>query len=216
MKKLCKISDKNVVLCESSKKYLEENFGVSCIKVPNFVNDSITYENNKAINEKIKKAVFVGRISKIKGALELFELAKRFPDITFELIGKLDEDMSKSDIPDNVKIAGVMPHDELMKYLDTADLFLLPSHSEGFSLALTEAMARGIPVVATDVGANKEMLSEGCGIVTSVGDVDEMEKGILELSAIDKRQQMSKKSILKVQNNYVSSVVIKKILKLYE
>ena len=216
LKKLCEISDKNVVLCESSEQYLEENFGVSSIKMANFVNDSMTCENNKVLNEEIRKAVFVGRISKIKGALEVFELAKRFPEIEFELIGKLDEDVSKSVFPNNAKIVGVMPHDELIEYLGSADIFLLPSHSEGFSLALTEAMSRGVPAVATDVGANKEMLSDGCGIVTSVGDVDAMEKGIAEMSSLSERTRMSQNSVKKVQENYVSSVVIDKILKLYE
>ncbi len=45
------------------------------------------------------------------------------------------------------------------------DVFVLPSEIEGFSLALIEAMARGIPCIATDAGGNREALDEGAGIV---------------------------------------------------
>ncbi len=215
LKKLCQMSDENIVLCESSKKYLEENFGVLCTIIPNFVDDSIVLTDSKEINSELKTAVFVGRVSSSKGAKVLFELAKRFPNVTFELIGKLDDDMSKSIIPDNVKILGAMPHDEVINHLDGADVFVLPSRSEGFSLSLTEAMARGIPAVVTDVGANDDMLSDGCGIVTPVGDVDAMEKGLLELMSKEKRQEMSQKSVNKVRKNYVSSVVVNRILEIY-
>ena len=216
LKKLCGISDVNVVLCNRSKKYLEDNFGASCIIMPNFVNDELVLNTPKEIKGEIKTAVFVGRVCRAKGADKVLELAKRFPDITFKLIGKPDDDVVKSDSPVNVEIPGTMSHEDLIKHLDEADLFVLPSISEGFSLALTEAMARGIPIVATDVGANKDMLSGGCGIVTAVGDVDAMEKAICELDSIEKRRDMSLHSVEKIRENYVSSVVINRILEMYE
>jgi glycosyltransferase involved in cell wall biosynthesis len=45
------------------------------------------------------------------------------------------------------------------------DVFVLPSEIEGFSLALIEAMARGVPCIATDAGGNREALDAGAGIV---------------------------------------------------
>lgn len=52
-----------------------------------------------------------------------------------------------------------------------ADIFILPSRIEGFSLALLEAMSRGLPCIATDAGGNREALEEGAGQVYAVGDV---------------------------------------------
>ena len=216
IKKLCLLSDENIVLCENSKNYLLKMGCSSCTEMPNFVEDSIVLNKQKELNGKIKKAVFVGRISRKKGAVELYELAKRIPDMTFELIGDMSEEISRMQRSENISVLGTMPHEELVEHLDTADLFLFPSHSEGFSLALTEAMARGLPIVATDVGANNDMLSDGCGIVTHVGDVDAMEKAILCLDSAEKRQEMSQKSVDKVRNNYVSSVVVNRILEMYE
>ena len=216
IKKLCLLSDENIVLCESSKNYLSEMGCSSCTEMPNFVEDSMVLNQQKEFDGKIKKAVFVGRISRKKGAVDLYELAKRFPDITFELIGDMSEEISKMQKSENIAVLGAMKHEILIEHLDSADLFIFPSHSEGFSLALTEAMARGLPIVATDVGANKDMLSDGCGLVTDVGDVDAMEKAILSLDSVEKRREMSQNAVDKVRNNYVSSVVVNRILEMYE
>ena len=216
LKKLCSISDVNVVLCERSKKYLEDNFNIPSVVIPNFVSDELVLNTPKSIESEIKTVIFVGRVCKAKGADKVVELAKRFPDITFKLIGKHSEDMLGIEIPENVEIPGTMCHEELINQLDRADLFILPSTSEGFSVALAEAMARGVPSVVTNVGANEDMLHDGAGIVTSVGDVDAMEKSIRELSSIEKRREMSQNAIEKVGNNYVSSIVIKKLTEIYK
>ena len=54
---------------------------------------------------------------------------------------------------------------KLQKYLDKADVFLFPSYTEGFSISLTEAMASGLPCIASDVGANQDMLENHGGIL---------------------------------------------------
>ena len=53
--KLAKLSDVNLVLCENSRKYLEENFGISSIKFPNFINETLILQNDKKISSDISK-----------------------------------------------------------------------------------------------------------------------------------------------------------------
>ena len=213
--KLIAISDERLVLCENSRSYLEKTYNASSQKVPNFIDDSHIAEASKKISEKLTNAVFVGRVSESKGATEIYELAKRLPDISFCLVGDISDEVAGWEKTENVELVGGIPHAEVLKQLDRADVFLLPSHSEGFSLALTEAMARALPAVATNVGANADMLDGGCGIITAVGDVCAMEKALEELRSPQIRKEMSDNAVRKVKEQYVADNIVESFKKYY-
>lgn len=216
VKKLAKISHHNFVLCESSRLYLEK-FGIEAIKVPNFIGDNTVTNTPKEIQDTLSRIFFVGRISEPKGAAEIYELAKRFPDKTFALAGSVIPPVDTWDKPENVRLIGRITSAKVMEILDQADLFLFPSHSEGFSLALTEAMSRGVPCLAFDsVGANGDMLADGCGVTVPYGDVDAMEQAIRDLESPDKRRAISEKAIEKVRNQYTTDAVLTLFKSLYE
>jgi len=76
-------------------------------------------------------------------------------------------------VADKVVFVGVV--DEVAPLLAAADLLLLPSETESFGLVALEAMASGVPVVASDVGGLPEVVEHGvCGYLAPVGDVDRM------------------------------------------
>src|SRR6185437_2247036 len=67
-------------------------------------------------------------------------------------------------------------------HLAAADIFVLPSRSEGFSNAIVEAMAASLPVVATDVGGNAEAVKDGVtGLVVPPEDADALAAAISQL-----------------------------------
>jgi glycosyltransferase involved in cell wall biosynthesis len=87
-------------------------------------------------------------------------------DVTLVLVGSgprasaIRAAVSKHGLDEHVEFAGqVTPNAQLRR----ADVFLLPTVQEGFSNALLEAMAAGLPVVATDVGGNREAFTDGEG-----------------------------------------------------
>ena len=100
--------------------------------------------------------------------------------------------------------------------MDEADIFIFPTHSEGFSMALAEAMSRGLPAVATDVGANKDMLEDNGGVVVNVRDIDAMEKAITSISDGRSRYEMSCWSLKKVRDLYETNEVMKLFTKIYK
>ena len=114
----------------------------------------------------------VGNVRSVKGH-DIFikaaaSVVAQFPGVTFTIAGAVLEPVYFEELKglirdlnlsDKVRFAGNI-HD-LRSYLAAADIFVLPSRSEGFSNAIVEAMAASLPVVATNVGGNAEAVKEG-------------------------------------------------------
>lgn len=213
--KILKLSAVNLVLCDNSARYLQKKFGVSSIKVPNYVDDSLLLEE-KNIHEELRSFCFVGRVSFAKGSRELYEVARAFPQIEFNLVGELSAEMADIVPPENVHFLGMLSHDEVIAALDAADAFFFPTYSEGFSLALAEAMARGLPCVATNAGANLDMLEDGGGIVVRPGDAESLKAGVEAIVDVNVRRNMSEWNIKKARERYTLEKVMGLLLDLYQ
>jgi glycosyltransferase involved in cell wall biosynthesis len=80
-------------------------------------------------------------------------------------IDNLQNSVERMGLSGIVGICGAIPWGpQLFASLDQANLFVLPSFTEGMPRALLEAMARGLPAVGSDVGGIKELLSEECRV----------------------------------------------------
>jgi glycosyltransferase involved in cell wall biosynthesis len=114
----------------------------------------------------------VGNIRRVKGH-DVFikaaaSIAAQFPQVSFNIAGEVLEPDYFEELQTlirNLKLSGRVDFvggvANLREYLSTADIFVLPSRSEGFSNAIVEAMAASLPVVATDVGGNAEAVTDG-------------------------------------------------------
>ena len=100
--------------------------------------------------------------------------------------------------------------------LDMADVFLFPSYTEGFSNSLAEAMARGLPVITTKVGANVDMLENQGGVYVPVGNAEAIVEAINYLETPKIRREMSKWNIEKVKSSYCIESVMQRLVELYE
>lgn len=133
----------------------------------------------------------VGNIRRVKGHDLLLRAApavlSAFPQATFSIAGEVLEPDYFSElkrlavdlgIEDHVQFVGKIT--DLPAHFTTADLFVLPSRSEGFSNALIEAMAAGLPSIATDVGGNAEAIESGKnGLIVPPEDVSALQDAIL-------------------------------------
>jgi glycosyltransferase involved in cell wall biosynthesis len=104
--------------------------------------------------------------------------------------------------------------DEVAPILEQAHLFLLPSESESFGLAALEAMAAGVPPIASRVGGLPEVIEDGvCGYLCPVGDVDAMAGRCLELIADPARHERFSRA---ARERAVSAFHYEPVVRLYE
>lgn len=214
-KLIAKKSDYVLGLNKRSLVYIKEVVGDErCKLIPNF---ATTNKSKKKLNtnDKVETCIFVGHVRKEKGIFEIVEVAKMLPNVNFKLLGPVADDVKKIALPKNIILFGTLDHELVMEHLKEADLFLFPSYSEGFSLAMLEAMSIGLPIIATDVGANKDMIEDKGGIIVNTGDVKSLYVAINELGDSSIRKSMSNWNIEKVKNNYTTEVVLSKIQSIY-
>jgi glycosyltransferase involved in cell wall biosynthesis len=135
----------------------------------------------------------VGNIRRVKGHDVLIHAAasivRRFPHVSFRIAGEVLEAayfqelqtlVRNLDLADHVHFDGGVTN--LREYLSAADVFVLPSRSEGFSNAIIEAMAASLPVVATDVGGNAEAVEDDIsGLIVPPEDSAALADAILRL-----------------------------------
>ncbi len=107
-------------------------------------------------------------------------------------------------IQERVTFLGWQSQDDLTKCYHQANLFLFPSRHEGMPNAVLEAMASGLPVVATRIAGNEELVVDGeTGVLVDPEDIDSLRDGLGPLlSNADQRQRMGHASRLRVEQEY--------------
>lgn len=120
------------------------------------------------VAESAPVAVYTGRLHEVKGLDTLLAawqiVLREQPRARLWLVGEgpqqrlLASQIEKLRLRRRVMLAGTF--DDVDQFLRAADLFVLPASEEGTSLALLEAMAAGLPIVATDIPGNRHILSD--------------------------------------------------------
>lgn len=214
LKKLVNLAKKNLVLNSDSKEFVQKYSKKSVDILPNFIDISYV-KSRKPINKHVSKIFYDGRIETKKGAKEIFETARLCPEKKFILAGSMSDEAEKWNKPDNLYLMGVIEEKQIFDCLDDADVFLFPSYTEGFSISLLESMARGVPSIVTNVGANKDMIENKGGIIVNTGDVEGIVSAITQMEDYTTRNVMSKWLINKTQNTYTSSIVFEQLMMYY-
>lgn len=126
----------------------------------------------------VMRLLFVGWVCESKGVYDLIEalrlVAETRSDFLLKLVGPLSEEGSVVDrmireggLSNNVQICGpIYTRERLRREYHAADIFVFPTHFEGFPVALLEAIACGLPCICTKVGGIPDILDNGnCGIL---------------------------------------------------
>jgi len=135
---------------------------------------------------------FTGRKAKIKGYLDLLIAVRKLLDLGVDTRLIVTGDVSPEEIPfvqDSIRqldleafVIDLGDRDDHLRYLSAADVMVLPSYREGFPMVLLEAMAAGLPVVASDVGGIPELVRDAQdGFLVPPGNVEKLVATLLQL-----------------------------------
>jgi len=148
------------------------------VEVPNAIDGSWIVANRPAPTAK-HRFLFIGRHERRKGVPELLEAIAplRAPGVEFHFVGPIPETLRlKRD--DVVYHGTVTDTATLQGILDSSDVLLCPSFAEGMPTVVLEAMARGLAVIATDVGATAEWVGADNGVLLPFPDVGALRTAI--------------------------------------
>ncbi|AAG18698.1 LPS glycosyltransferase [Halobacterium salinarum NRC-1] len=127
----------------------------------------------------------VGRLANVKGYDDLIRCARDIgDDLQFQIAGEGEErERLESKTPDNVNFQGMVPNEQIPQFLNNSDIYFQPSKYEGLCMAVIEAMACGLPVVASDVGGITESVVPGeTGFLCRPRDIDCFSERLQQLS----------------------------------
>ena len=155
--------------------------------------------------------LFLGWVVKTKGVEELIQafakINKYYPNIRLKLVGPYKEEyldyLKQTYNMNNIIFSGKLSHEEAMEELKQCKLFVLPSYTEGFPNVVLEAMAFARPIVATNVGAIPDILSDNSGIIIKTHSIDDITNSCLTLlSNRDLCYEISHNAYYKVLKSY--------------
>jgi len=135
----------------------------------------------------------VGSLRPLKGfhhlisAVDIIRRSGKVADLRLYIVGsgeyrgKLEQRIARLNLRSHVRLVGQVPHGELYKWYNAADLFVLASSKEGWPNVIMESLACGLPVVATPVGGIPEILrSERYGLLLDAAGDSGLEKRLAE------------------------------------
>ncbi len=208
-----------IVLNKKSEDFAKKYSKSKVVLIPNFVTEDELIDGSKTeIRDCVRDVIYVGGVTPDKGCDTIINAAKKLPQMNFHLIGIVSAEIEAMDIPENVILHGNHDNAYVKEHLPTGDVFLFLSRywGEGFSNALVEAMAAGLPCVVTDWSANADMIENKGGKIVPPLDADALAKALTDYEFdADARKSASQFNIQKVKDTYLADVVLKQYTDFY-
>ncbi len=214
-------ADVVTAVSKAAAEYYTEKLGREVLHIPNAIDLSIVPREGRRFGDK--QITFVGRLSREKGVDVLIRAVDKLRSdcgirCTLVIVGDGPERSNLESIaPKETRFLGFLPREEALKVVRGSDVFVLPSRYEGLSTSLLEAMACGIPVVATRVGGNSELIVDGeNGFLVEPDDPEDLaDKISLILSDENLARRLGSAGRRIVEDAYSWDVVIQRYLRIY-
>ena len=194
--------------------------------LPNFV-------DFRSVQEKVPRTescedlrvIFTGALVESKGIYTIVEAAELVQGAHFQLVGDGPPESRKAllrhirnrGLQDRVQVMGPVTNSEVLSMLRDGDVFVFPTWTEGFPNSVSEAMAVGLPVVASTVGAIPEMIDVGQGgYLAAPDDIRSYAEALIRLrDDTSERTRMGAYNRQKALREYDYDTVVKKLCNVY-
>ena len=156
-------------------------------------------------NDDIFRVLYVGAVSVRKGLLYMLQALKPLPGkIEIWVIGTVAPEMKPllSGYEDQVRFFGPIPRRELYEYYSQGSVFVIPSLEEGLALVQAQAMACGLPVIATTNTGGEDLFTDGVeGFIVPIRNPDAIREKVLHLyKNADLRREMGEAALRRVRS----------------
>lgn len=227
-KKLLKISDKVTTVASSVSEELSE-YGIRSTDaevIGNGVNENLFQPIKSKRNKRY--LLYAGRLSYEKGIFDFLECAKmicgRYEDIDIKLVGKgplfneLFRAVSTSEFKERFEFFGYVDKSRLIDIYQNATIFVQPSYYEGLPTTLLEAMSCGIPVVATSISGNIDIIKSGYNglLIPTKSPIKMVDAISLLLENGNLRGELGKNARKTVEKDFTWDIISNKIVRCYE
>ena len=187
--------DKLISVSEATRQTIKTQFNVDSLVVNDMVGEEFVSQEipTKSSTHDTVRFIAVGSLIKRKG-FDLLISAFAKADLpegswSLQIIGngeerqQLEKQIETLHLTNNITIIGQQNKDDIIRLLNLSDVFALPSRMETFGVVYIEALALGLPVIATPCGGPEEFISRHNGLLVAIDDIDELAKALKYMHA---------------------------------
>lgn len=217
-------SDAVIAVSIKLKQIIQDKFYVDAEYIPNIVDTELFKYTSKERLDNYK-FVSVGNLKYVKRMdllIEAFILAfQNNNNVSLTIFGEgserrnLESLIKKSNMEDQIVLKGMQSRQVIAEFLSKSDCFVLASQSETFGVAYVEAMASGLPVIATKCGGPESFVNQENGILIPVNDMNTLIKS-MKLVYENKIVYNNDQIALNTKQEFSGELVAKRIIKVYK
>ena len=231
---IVKSASRNIGVSEAACEFLR-HLGATNIQLVHNGIDTTTFKKKEDTNCRQKLGIsndamvitFVGRLIYAKGVQDLISAFSRIkdtaPEIKLLIVGdgpyraELEKLAHQTDCHSSILFLGQKNQAELIEILSTTDIFVNPSYSEGLPTSVMEAASIGLPIIATDVGGTREIITtDKTGILVKARDVGQLAEELCKLCAnVELRGKLGENARILAERKFNWDKITGEYIKLY-
>ena len=218
-------ADKVVAVSPALASNIEKQFGITPVYIPNIVDvDTFKYQPRSNADGKLRMVSTGNLIHTKRMDLTIEAFSRAFnsePNASLTIFGDgperkaLEEQIARLNMGGQIRLMGARPRSEIADQLSNSDCFVLASESETFGVAYIEALASGVPVIATRCGGPEAFVTEKNGVMVDVNNLEQLTEAMLYM-----REHIESYDRIEIsrgaRNEFAPDKVARKIRDLYE